>query len=150
MRHNPNAKIDVLTVTIVAPTFLLGHMFGLSIFPMLNDALVEGSLAAVLLLAGVTLPTLYSLSFPPAAVLTLRKAIDAYRNRHLPPPPPVVTGEMYGRSDPPKHNPPSLVAVSVLTNALSLVTIIALGSNTRPGLLPRCRSHCNVLLSQTF
>jgi hypothetical protein len=57
MRHNPNAKIGVLTVTIVAPTFLLGHMFGLSIFPMLNDALVEGSLAAVLLLAGVTLCT---------------------------------------------------------------------------------------------
>jgi hypothetical protein len=45
-------SIDLLTVTIVAPTFLLGHMFGLGIFPMLNSALVEGLLSAVLVLAG--------------------------------------------------------------------------------------------------
>jgi hypothetical protein len=50
--------MDVLTVTVVAPTFLLGHMYGLSIFPMLNDALVEALLSAVLVLAGdMPLPT---------------------------------------------------------------------------------------------
>jgi hypothetical protein len=49
--RNRSSNIDVLTVTIVAPTFLLGHMFGLSIFPMLNDALVESLLSTVLLLA---------------------------------------------------------------------------------------------------
>jgi hypothetical protein len=45
-------SIDPLIVTVVAPTFLLGHMYGLSVFPMMNDALVESVLAAVLLLAG--------------------------------------------------------------------------------------------------
>ena len=49
--RNAAAKIDVMTVTIIAPTFLLGHMFGLSIFPMLEDALVEALLSSVLLLA---------------------------------------------------------------------------------------------------
>jgi hypothetical protein len=52
MRRASGASIDALTVTIVAPTFLLGHMFGLSVFPTLNDALVEGLLSAVLVLAG--------------------------------------------------------------------------------------------------
>jgi hypothetical protein len=49
--RNRSSNIDALTVTVVAPTFLLGHMFGLSIFPMLNDALVESLLSTVLLLA---------------------------------------------------------------------------------------------------
>ncbi len=90
MRHNPNAKIDVLTVTIVAPTFLLGHMFGLSIFPMLNDALVEGSLAAVLLLAGVTLCT-RPYAHPLLTLFPARsRPHPAQSDRRLPQPPPAA------------------------------------------------------------
>lgn len=132
MRRASGSSIDVLTVTIVAPTFLLGHMFGLGVFPMLNDALVEGLLSAVLVIA---------------AALTLRKAIVAYHDRHHIPPPDVVIGEMHPAPAVPLHHIPSLLATCIITCTLAVFTIIALGSNTRPGLLSRCSSSFWVVLA---
>jgi hypothetical protein len=75
----------------------------------------------------------------------LRKAIDAHRQRHQPPAPDFISGEMHGSGAMPSHDVPCLVATCAATSVLAVLAILALGSNTRPGLVPRCRSQPFVL-----
>jgi hypothetical protein len=76
---------------------------------------------------------------PPAALLTLQKAIAAHRDRQKPELPAFVAGEMHGGIAMRAHELSSLVAASAATCTLSILTIVALGSSTRPGLVQRCR-----------
>ena len=77
--------------------------------------------------------------FSPAAVLTVRKAVEAFRHRQQARCPAHISAEMHGGGTLPKHNLPRLLAFCFLNSTLCVITIISLGSSSRPGLLRRCR-----------